>query len=156
MNNVSVSFRQARSIDGEALTALANRAKAHWGYLQAQLEAWRADLEISPASIATHWTLCAETGGELVGVVQLNVAIVAADLLHLWVEPKAMGQGIGTALLDAAIAHCRSFGLSQLTIDSDPNAEPFYAARGARRVGETPAPIDGMPNRLRPQMVIDI
>ena len=45
-----------------------------------------------------------------------------------------MGQGIGTALLDAAIAHCRSFGLSQLTIDSDPNAEPFYAARGARRV----------------------
>jgi ribosomal protein S18 acetylase RimI-like enzyme len=138
-----------------ALTGLALRAKSHWGYSEAQIAAWHSELEVSPGAIASQWTMCAESGGELAGVVQLGVMNDVADILHLWVDPEAMGQGIGTTLLDAAIAHCKQLGLSHLTIDADPNAEAFYAARGAARVGEVPAPIDGAPDRVRPQMVID-
>jgi N-acetylglutamate synthase-like GNAT family acetyltransferase len=155
MTKAQFHLRAAATGDSSALSALAWRAKAYWGYSASQLEAWRSDLEIAPQSIEAHWTLCAESGDGLVGVVQLKVACGAADILHLWIDPEAMGQGIGTTLLDAAIAHCKQLGLSHLAIDADPNAEAFYAARGAARVGEVPAPIDGAPDRVRPQTVID-
>jgi hypothetical protein len=47
-------------------------------------------------------------------------------------------------------------GGNALAIDADPNAEAFYLAKGARRIGEIAAPIEGHPDRVRPQMLLPI
>ena len=59
----------------------------------------------------------------------------AAELELLFVEPAAIGTGAGRALLRDALDRAREAGLDELTIESDPDAEPFYRAHGAEPVG---------------------
>ncbi|MBL8514868.1 MAG: GNAT family N-acetyltransferase, partial [Betaproteobacteria bacterium] len=149
-------MRPARAEEGAALSWIAVLAKAHWGYANAQVDAWRADLTVDPSLVPHRWTRVAEANGEPVGVVQLAFGVDAADILHLWIHPGFMRCGIGRALMAAAMDESRRRGMQKITIDSDPFAEPFYIAMGARRVGETRAPIDGQPDRIRPQLVIAV
>jgi predicted N-acetyltransferase YhbS len=63
-----------------------------------------------------------------------------------------LGQGVGRALLAQALGHARAAGHAALHIDADPHAEAFYRRCGAMRIGATAAPIDGQPQRVRPQL----
>ena len=47
-----------------------------------------------------------------------------------------MGQGVGRALWDAAVAVARTLPFDELRLAADPNAEAFYERMGARRIGE--------------------
>jgi GNAT superfamily N-acetyltransferase len=145
-------IRPARVEEAHALAELAWAAKASWGYSQAQLEAWREGLSPSAASIAEEPTFVAEVGEALAGFCQLDAQASPVELAHLWVHPRFMGQGVGRALLARAMREAAALGSEALHVDSDPNAEPFYVACGATRVGEVPAPIDGEPQRVRPQL----
>ena len=51
-----MNIRRAVAEDCEALTALALRAKAHWGYTANQLERWRPLLTISRVTLAARPT----------------------------------------------------------------------------------------------------
>ena len=53
----------------------------------------------------------------------------------LFVEPSAIGRGVGRALLADARRDAASRGWTTLRVESDPGAEGFYLAHGARRVG---------------------
>jgi GNAT superfamily N-acetyltransferase len=53
----------------------------------------------------------------------------------LFVEPAAIGTGAGRALLRDALDRAREAGLTELVIESDPDAEPFYRSQGAEPVG---------------------
>ena len=55
--------------------------------------------------------------------------------LMMFVEPQVIGQEIGRLLFKHTIANGRGLGFTQLTIDADPNAEPFYRAMGPIRLG---------------------
>ncbi|MBL8519283.1 MAG: GNAT family N-acetyltransferase [Betaproteobacteria bacterium] len=156
MSDAPIAMRAAQPDESHALSALAMQAKAHWGYAAEQVEAWRTELTLTPESIAAQWTQCAMQEGRCIGVVQVAVAGMTGDLTHLWVDPKAMGQGAGRSMMAATFAHCRAAGVRRLTIDADPHAEAFYARFGARRVGAVPAPIPGQADRVRPQLVIDL
>lgn len=149
-------IRSARTQEAEALARLAWDAKASWGYSTLQLHAWREGLRPSAVSIAERPTFVAEVGERLLWFCQLNPDATPIELEHLWVHPDVMGQGVGRALLHRCLAHLATTGLQELHIDSDPNAEPFYLACGAVRVGEVSAPIDGQPDRVRPQMRISL
>jgi DNA-binding transcriptional LysR family regulator len=59
-----------------------------------------------------------------------------AELTHLFVEPGDMGTGVGRALLARALDEARAAGLASVLIESDPDAERFYLAAGAERIGE--------------------
>jgi GNAT superfamily N-acetyltransferase len=78
------------------------------------------------------------------------------ELDHLWVSPSFARQGIGRALLTHAVNTARLAGVSSIAIDADPNAEAFYVACGAVRRGVVPAPIQGNPARVRPQLSLEI
>jgi len=69
----------------------------------------------------------------------------------LFVDPPAMGQGAGRRLLAAARAAARRRGIEALAIDSDPGAEGFYRAHGARPAGTRRSPSTG---RELPHLVI--
>ena len=53
----------------------------------------------------------------------------------LFVDPAAIGTGVGRALLIDALTVARTAGLDALLIESDPDAEPFYRSHGAEPAG---------------------
>ena len=73
-----------------------------------------------------------------------------AELDALFVEPAAMGQGIGRRLWQHVVATARELGCSEMVWQSDPQAEGFYLAMGARRAGESESTV--MPGRMLPFM----
>lgn len=138
-----ISMRPARSDDASPLSELARRSKAHWGYPDSHLRLWRTDLTFTPASIAEQEVLVAERAGRIVGAVALTLDGTSADLEHLWVDPPAMGCGLGRRLFARAAERARALGAEQLVIDADPNAEGFYRRMGATRIGSVPSLPEG-------------
>lgn len=151
---MSVHLRIATPDQSDALTALAFAAKAVWGYPRQQLDAWAESLRISPESISQQPTYVIEVENRVLAVAQLDIASDPWAIECLWVHPQAINQGFGKRLVREAIAYARAHGQARLAIDADPNAEPFYLHLGARRVGAIGAPIPGLPERVRPQLVL--
>ncbi len=137
-----------------ALSAIAWTAKAHWGYPAHWMEQWRELLTITPDFVAQHETFVAHLAGEAIGFYALVEKPDSISLEHLWVLPERIGQGIGRALFEHAAGRAAARGASRLTIENDPQAEPFYLHLGARRVGAVPSEIDGHPREL-PLLVFD-
>ncbi|MEZ4647395.1 MAG: GNAT family N-acetyltransferase [Candidatus Eisenbacteria bacterium] len=132
----ALSFRRARAIDAEALARVAWAAKAGRGYPFDWLMLWKDDLEPSPTSIEAEWYFVAETSTDIIGFVAVEpLGTDRWELTHLWVRPEWQGRGVGDALFAHAASFCVGRGTRTLVIVSDPGAEPFYAARGAVRVG---------------------
>jgi GNAT superfamily N-acetyltransferase len=146
-----VQIRRATSADIETLDAIALESKAHWGYTEAHLEAWRTDLLTPPQSVGHCPTFVAEVEGQAAGFAQLNPNADPWELVAMWVKPRFMRQGIGSALLAAAVRAASAVGQTSIAIDADPNAAPFYRACGARHLGNVAAPIHGQASRVRPQ-----
>lgn len=139
----------------DALSRLAVRSKAHWGYPRAWLEEWRPQLTLSPEQIASSPVFVARVAAELAGVYALGVDGRNATLEHLWVDPGFIGRGVGRALFEHACAEAARLGCAALQIDSDPYAEAFYVGLGAVRVGAVPAPVAGQSREL-PRLRIDL
>jgi GNAT superfamily N-acetyltransferase len=57
----------------------------------------------------------------------------------MFVAPDALGRGTGRLLFEHTVSEARRLGFTRFTIDADPNAEPFYLAMGAVRIGATPS-----------------
>ncbi|HKH46324.1 MAG TPA: GNAT family N-acetyltransferase [Thermoanaerobaculia bacterium] len=149
-------IRQAEPSESDALSAIAYASKAHWGYTPAVLDSWRHDLTVSADSIARHPTFVCEVRGERAGLCQLILGEGECSLEHVWVHPSFMGQGVGRSLLAHAVKHAARCGAKHVAIDADPNAEQFYLACGAVRCGAMAAPIEGEPERVRPQLRISV
>jgi GNAT superfamily N-acetyltransferase len=73
-----------------------------------------------------------------------------AELDAFFVDPAAMGQGIGRRLWRHAVSTATKLGCSEMVWQSDPKAEGFYLAMGARRSGESASTV--MPGRMLPLM----
>ena len=132
------------------LTALALRAKAHWGYDADFMERAAAEIVIGPDDVERHEVWVLEAGsGQVVGFHRVILGEPAV-LEDLWLEPAAIGQGRGRQLWDHAVATARAGGAAALELDADPNATGFYERMGAVRVGSTPSAIDA--SRALPRM----
>ncbi|MFJ8142999.1 GNAT family N-acetyltransferase [Streptomyces sp. NPDC096013] len=134
-----ISIRPAQ--DGEAglLSDLALRSKAHWGYDTAFLEACREELTLRDAELTTRRTAVAECDGHIVGFTTLEGVAPQGVLGMMFVEPDAIGQGVGRLLFTHAVETARALGFTGFTIDADPNAEAFYEAMGGVPVGRVPS-----------------
>lgn len=149
-----MNHRQAVVADIPTLNAVALAAKAHWGYTDEQLQAWRGDLEVEPDSLGSRPVFVAEMDDQVAGFVQLATDVEPWEVCAMWVSPDHMGRGLGRSLLAQACRVADAAGQRELYIDSEPNAEGFYRACGARVVGHVAAPIAGHPQRKRPQLAL--
>lgn len=149
-------IRPALSSEADVLAVLAWRAKALWGYPLAVMEQWRAELTPSEGSITSSPTFVAEIDGEIAGWCQIAMHTKPIELEHMWVDPDFTHRGVGRTLITRVCEHLRSHNVRLLAIDADPNAEPFYLRCGAVRVGEIAAPIPENPNRVRPQLELNV
>ena len=150
-----VSIRTAKPGEGESLTALCMRSKAHWGYDAAFMRKCAAALLVSEASIAAGRVLVAtDDAGRTIGTVSVAEDGDAAELALMFVDPPAIGSGAGRTLFEAAVRLARRLGYRRMTILADPNAAPFYERMGARFVRN--APSDAIPGRTLPLYEYDL
>jgi GNAT superfamily N-acetyltransferase len=135
-----LTIRPARAGEGHALSALALRSKAHWGYESQFLEKVAPLLTFTEAELvgAPVYVLCA--GDEAVGVCRLGGSPPEGELEDLWLDPALIGHGQGRRLFEHAVRAARELGFRSLLIEADPNAEGFYMAVGAARIGTRRSP----------------
>jgi ribosomal protein S18 acetylase RimI-like enzyme len=145
-------IRAAQPNQTEELGRIACAAKGAWGYSAAQIEEWHEDLVPTAESVRNNPTFVAQADNQIAGFCQLDVGRFHAQLEHMWVDPQFMRMGIGRALLVHVMRQLKQKGIVRLDIDADPNAAPFYTACGATLVGLRAAPIEGQPDRTRPQL----
>ncbi len=135
-----LTFRTARPDEAAALSALALRSKAHWGYDADFMAMCVAELTVRPELIEEAFALVAERHGRIAGfILCAPVMPPAAELHMIFVEPEAIGQGIGRRLVETAFTGLAWLGVRQVEVDSDPHAEPFYRRCGFEPVGTVPS-----------------
>ncbi|RKT88708.1 Acetyltransferase (GNAT) domain-containing protein [Saccharopolyspora antimicrobica] len=144
-------IRAAAPDEAAALSDLALRSKAHWGYDEAFLEACRAELTLRPDDLIEQRATVAQVGDRVVGFYTLAGRAPEGELTCLFIEPDHIGTGVGSRLWEHAVAAARALGLQRFTIDADPFAEDFYRKLGAVRVGVTPS--DSIPGRELPRLI---
>jgi GNAT superfamily N-acetyltransferase len=113
-----------------------------WPMTQAKADAWW-DGALASYDAGERLILAAESGGEMVGTVQLVLALqenqrFRADVAKMLVLSSARRLGIGAALLTAVEEEARRIGRTLLTLDTRTGeaGERLYARMGWRRVGE--------------------
>jgi len=129
----------AEPADAGALSDLALRSKATWGYDAAFMDACRVELTVRPESIRRDPTFLVEREGRILGFFQLRVGDGTADVSMIFVAPEALRSGLGRRLWAHLENTARSAGAARLEVDSDPHAEGFYWAMGMRRTGHAPS-----------------
>ena len=138
-----------------ALSELCVRSKAVWGYDAAFMAACRSELSFHPGDLASSQIAVAARNNRVLGVAQVKMKDRnEADLAKLFVEPAAMRGGVGQALFAWASDAAREMGASQMTIEADPDAAPFYRRLGARDAGLVPS--GSIAGRMLPKLVLEL
>lgn len=151
-------IRPARADEAAALSALALRSKGHWGYDAEFLARCRDPLTVSAKQIQEHEAMVLEDDGGLLGFFVLAPLPASGaapapgapdgtesqdwDLDFFFLDPSAIGQGLGQVLWDAMLRVARQAGARRLVIHSDPGAEGFYLRMGALRDGDVASTAD--------------
>ncbi|MCZ2819570.1 GNAT family N-acetyltransferase [Modestobacter sp. VKM Ac-2977] len=152
----STVVRPATPDEAGFLTELARRSKAYWGYPDDFLAACRADLTVDPAACDGASVRIAERDGQVLGFWRLTPTDdpVRGELADLFVEPQAIGTGVGRLLVTDAVANARARGWHTVEFDADPHAEAFYRHLGAVRTGLSPS--TASPGRCLPRMSLPV
>ena len=145
-------IRRARPEESRLLTELAVRSKAYWGYDDSFMESARPELEFQANKFLPdfHVYILEEEGVPLGFCSLIPVNSNTVELHDLFVEPRQIGKGYGTQLWNYTVNVARSLGFDRILFTADPNAEPFYARRGAVRIGERVSAV--RPGRGLPMM----
>jgi GNAT superfamily N-acetyltransferase len=150
-----VTIRKANQSEAPDLTALCLRSKAHWGYDAEFMRRCVSSLTVSEQSIAEGRVLVAtDEAGRAVGTVSVMQDGDDAELGLMFVDPSAIGGGIGRTLFGEAVKLARRLGYRRMTILADVNAAPFYERMGARFLHD--APSDAIPGRTLPFYEYDL
>jgi len=127
-------LRRAQSDDAGALSSLAFRSKASWGYDIEFMKHCREELTYRPDQIdsSQYRVEVCDIEGEAVAFYALRLLDNGtAELEALFVRPEFTRNGIGSLLIEDMTAQARLLGVQTVTIQGDPNAEDFYLAIGA-------------------------
>ncbi len=124
-----MTYRLAEKSDLPVLNQISIRSKSHWGYPREWIEKWKDDLTVREKDLEQHTITVAESDGKVVGFCAIQELPERYEIMHTWLLPEAMGQGFGKQLLETALDNAISKP-KPIIVESDPNAEPFYAKQG--------------------------
>ena len=114
--------------DTDRLREIAYAAKAHWGYDAQRVRDWADSIDLYDGRI-----VLVDGEDAWASIVPQGDVCVLEDL---WVDPLAMGRGIGTRLFQRAAEQARELGASRMEWEAEPNAVGFYEKMGGRHIGE--------------------
>jgi GNAT superfamily N-acetyltransferase len=151
-----MEIRRATEEDADALTDLAHRAKAHWGYPASWMREWDPQLTIIPGYLEAHDVWVADRDGTILGMCALEDRGARWGMEHVWVEPSVHRGGIGRALVTRVLDEARRRHPGVVELLADPYASGFYERLGARLAGMVPAPMPGARDRTLPMYEFDL
>ncbi len=146
----AIFVRPAWPDEGPALSALAMKAKAYWGYDDDFMERCRAELTVTLPKIARKHFRVAQIDDELAGFSALSISARYASLDNLFVAPRFIGAGVGRRLMQDVLDYARRHGIRHVHVEADPNAVDFYKRQGFHVCGEVPS--ISIPGRKLPLM----
>jgi putative acetyltransferase len=130
-----IQFRQAVPEDAPDVLAIKQAAIENTAdtYSETQVQAWRPTDEALPAfkqaMVSDQFVvLLAETADGPAGYGVLNVDEARIDAV--FVDPEHAGEGLGSSLVGQLETRGQMMGLSELTVVSSLNAQPFYESLG--------------------------
>ncbi|MEN7547759.1 GNAT family N-acetyltransferase [Rapidithrix thailandica] len=127
-----MSIRSATLKEAELLTQLASRSKAHWGYDDAFLQRCAPELQVKTAEIRLNQVFVIEHTLQIAGFYMFSpLSEQEVELTLFFIDPPFIGQGLGKRLFKHALQQTRQRGFTQMFIQSDPFALPFYQKMGA-------------------------
>ncbi|MEM7701784.1 MAG: GNAT family N-acetyltransferase [Pseudomonadota bacterium] len=147
-------LRRLRVAELADAAALCMRSKAVWGYDEAFMAACRDELTLSPEELEESFVIVAEEDGALRGVGQLVLNDGTCELEKLFVEPAAIGRGVGKMIFDALRDEAVRDGAERMLVTADPDAVPFYQRMGFRECGHEPS--GSIPGRTLPVLALDL
>jgi GNAT superfamily N-acetyltransferase len=118
------------------------------------MDACRDDLTVHPEECDGERVVVAVQDDRIIGYYHLTGTPPTGELADLFVDPSAIGSGVGALLYRDAKTRARHLGFRELTLDSDPHAEDFYLHMGAVRIGEVPS--TAIPGRSLPLLRMDL
>ena len=124
---------------------LAQASKAVWDYTPEPLAVFAGELTLHPDAIEpAHTHVLADAEGELLGFHSFAFRPDGRlELEHLFVAATRLREALGRRLLWSAQEAAANLGYGSFVIQSDPNAEGFYVAEGARLLERIPSSIPG-------------
>jgi len=147
-------LRRAMPLEAPALSSLARRSKAYWGYGEEFIEACQSELTLTPEFVENGEVHVIERDGCVAGFYSLAEWNSDVELHHFFVDPPLIGKGAGRLLWDDAVERAVALGYGRLLIQSDPNAEGFYLKLGAERIGDVPS--QAVAGRLLPLLLFPL
>jgi len=147
-------LRRMRLAELADAAALCMRSKAVWGYDEAFMAACQDELTISPEEFDQTIVLVGKEDGALRGVGQLVLTDETSELEKLFVEPAAIGRGVGRKIFGALRDEALSQGAARMLVTADPDAVPFYERIGFRKCGHEAS--GSIPGRTLPVLSLDL
>lgn len=112
-------------------------------------------LTVHEADIAADRVLVAtDDDGPPLALVEVLGEGDTVALQEMFVDPPAIGRGLGRLMFGQAVAKARALGARRMTILADINAAPFYERMGARFLRTEPS--DAIPGRTLPFYEVDL
>ena len=152
-----IEIRKVDPLESELISALAIRSKAYWGYDKEFMDSCVDELSHSIEQISDENSryYLAEKDGEVLGFYKLeNLHHDTVLLEALFIDTSAIGGGIGRALFEHAKETAKIYGGTSLEAQSDPYAERFYLAMGAKVTGRKES--GSIPGRFLPMIQVEL
>jgi GNAT superfamily N-acetyltransferase len=161
LSTVLWTMRRALPYEAAELRALTMRSKRHWGYNESFMDYVETLLNehMTESYFGDHFAYVAEFDGHIGGFFALqpwdqeDAQHGDIELDWLFVDPSAIGMGLGRDLYQYARAVACDLGGQRLMVVADPNAESFYRHMGARTFAYRESSVAG---RFLPVMVQEL
>jgi len=148
---MNAQLRPPRPSELDALSALCLRSKAYWGYDAAFMAACVDELTLTSQDLASDPIIVLEDDKGPAGIAQVSQDHEDCFLDKLFVDTDRIGLGYGKILYGWALEAARQLGATELIVEADPDAAPFYQKMGALRAGD--APSGSVAGRMLPRFV---
>lgn len=129
------SIRRAQPNEGSDLTELAIRSKSFWPYSADYIKKCRTPLTVDAAYVRRWPTYVLEDENQLLGFYSFFENNDRRWLDNLWLEPSAIGSGMGKCLFEHAVKTAQELNWVPFYIAGDAFALKFYLKMGCQHVG---------------------
>lgn len=131
-----MQFRKALIDEADALSALAFRSEAFWGYDSSFMAKFEEIYRLTPETISMNTSEVMLYENRVVGFYLYVIGPEAVELEYFYVEPGCIGQGFGRALWKRLIQNMKAHQIDHFSFVTSPQAVGFYEKMGAFVVGE--------------------
>ena len=126
---MKAKIKKAQVTDIQILNNISIASKMHWNYPKEWLEKWTPDLILTEKDFLDQDIYKLEEAGSTIGFCSIKENNTNYEIMHLWIKPGYIGKGYGKQLLNEIIQKVVKKE-KKIIVESDPNAEAFYASQG--------------------------